>query len=256
MKFYTMQSIIGKLRATKNFLIFVFLLLFFVARLLVAGMIKGFEQDLGVKHRQQFARTLLPLIGIKVIKEGATDHKNVLYVSNHRSYLDPFIQVVDIDTLALAKAEVESWPVLGYGIKITGTYFVKREDKNSRKLAREGIADTIKNGRSILLYPEGTTSDLPKTLPFKPRTFQMAAQNGVKIVPIAIEYKEPSDAWIGDDTFLRHFFQVFARKKILCEVHYGNPIWQKDGDELKSTVQQWIDQELTQIRRKWSLPVS
>lgn len=81
----------------------------------------------------------------------------------------------------------------------------------------------------------------------------MAADNDIKIIPIAIEYQDPEDAWIGDDTFIRHFFQVFAKRKVVCKVHYGAPIWTSDGEELRVNVQGWVNSELTLIRKEWKL---
>lgn len=244
---------IAKIRATIRFILFVLSILFFITRLLITGFFTGFKVETGVKHRQQFCKVLMPILGIQIHKKGKADYQNVLFVSNHRSYIDPFVQVTHFDALALAKAEVRSWPIIGFGIKITGTYFVKREEKSSRQAAREGIAATIKAGNSILLYPEGTTTDLPQTLPFKPRTFHMAADNSIEVVPIVIEYQDPEDAWIGDDTFIRHFFQVFAKRKVVCAVHYGMPMWDSDGEVLRTKVQDWINSELKTIRNKWKL---
>ena len=226
----------------------------FITRLLITRLFTGFKVETGVKHRKQFCMVLMPILGIQIIKKGKADYQNVLFTANHRSYIDPFVLVTHFDALALAKEEVRKWPIIGFGVKITGTYFVKREIQTSRKAAREGIAKTIKNGHSMLLFPEGTTSDLPITLPFKPKTFQIAAKNQVKVVPIAIEYQDSKDAWIGAATFIPHFFQTFAKPKIICEVHYGLPIWEPDGLLLKSKVQTWINQELIMIRKKWGLP--
>ena len=155
----------------------------------------------------------------------------------------------------MAKAEIRSWPIIGYGTSVAGVYHVKREDKESRAKARAEMAKTIKNGNSILVYPEGTTTDLPHTLPFKPRTFQIAAEHQVNIIPIALEYQDPKDAWIGDDTFIRHFFQTFAKKEIVCAVHYGPPMWDKDGDVLRQKVQDWVNAELVEMRKEWGLPL-
>ena len=201
------------LRASLRFLFFFLSISFFIVRLLATGLFNGFDDKTAVRHRQQFCRILMPMLGIHIKKKGKADYQNVLFISNHRSYIDPFVQVTHFAAMAVAKREVRSWPIIGLGLKISGTYFVKREEKSSRAAAREGIAKTIKEGQSILLYPEGTTTKLPTTLPFKPRTFYMAADNNVKIIPIAIEYQDPNDAWVGDDTFVPHFFQVFAKRK-------------------------------------------
>lgn len=244
---------IGKIRATLRFLFFLLSCIFYTIKLLITQLLTGFKAETGVRHRQQFCRVLMPILGIEITKKGKADYQNVLFISNHRSYIDPFVQVTYFAALGLAKEEVRSWPIIGQGLRISGTYFVKREEKSSRAAAREGIAKTIKEGQSILIYPEGTTSKLPTTLPFKPRTFHMAADNHVNIIPIAIEYLDPDDAWVGADTFVPHFFQVFAKRKIVCEVHFGEPMWDKDGDVLCEKVQTWVNGELTEIRKKWGL---
>ena len=244
---------LGNIRATIRFVLFILAMLLFISRLLITRFFTPLKVEIGIKHRQQFCNVLLPILGIQITKKGKSAYDNVLFIANHRSYIDPFVLVTHFDALALAKIEVRSWPIIGFGVKITGTYFVKRAEKSSRQAAREGIANTIKNGHSILLFPEGTTSDLPTTLPFKPRTFQMAADNQIKVIPIAIEFQDPKDAWIGTDTFIRHFFQTFAKPTIVCEVHYGLPMWEADGTLLKTNVQSWINQELSTIRTKWGL---
>ena len=208
-----------------------------------------------MRKRQQWSILMMRVLGVKISKQGKSAYKNVLYISNHRSYIDPIAKFKHFDALVLAKAEVRSWPVIGYGCSISGVHFVKREERTSRANARKTIADTVKNGHSILLYPEGTTSDSPKALPFKPSVFQMAAENQVHVVPIAIEYQDPDVAWIGDDTFIPHFFQVFAKREVVCEVHYGEPMWDKDGDVLREKVQAWVNGELIEIREKCGLPV-
>ena len=208
-----------------------------------------------MRKRQQWSILLMSVLGVKINKKGKSAYENVLFLSNHRSYIDPIAKFKHFDALVLAKAEVRSWPIIGYGCSISGVHFVKREEKASRVNARKTIADTIKNGQSILIYPEGTTTDLPKALPFKPSVFQMAAENNVRIIPIAIDYQDPKDAWIGDDTFIRHFFQTFAKKEVICTVHYGPPMWDADGAVLREKVQNWVDAEILEIRKKWNLVV-
>lgn len=248
--------IIGIIRATLRFLLFLVASSITVLTILCLSPFVKDKLAMGMRKRQQWSIILMRFLGVKITKNGKSDYTNVLFLSNHRSYIDPIAKFQHFDALVLAKAEVRSWPVIGYGCSISGVYFVKREEKTSRAQARETIADTIKNGHSILIYPEGTTTDLPKSLPFKPRVFDMAAENKVKIVPIAIEYRDPKDAWIGDDTFVRHFFQTFAKKEVICRVHYGPPIWKADGEVLRTKVQEWVDSELLLIRKEWNLPLN
>ena len=70
-----------------------------------------------------------------------------------------------------------------------------------------------------------------------------------------MSFEDPSDAWIEDDTFIRHFFQAFAKPKLVCEIHYGQPMWAADGEQLRKEVQTWINNELTEMRKAWGLPL-
>lgn len=245
----------GVIRATFRFLFFILWTIYIVAGILLGSLFTKDKLAVGFRKRRQWARGLEQLLGLTFIKKGKADYKNAIFLSNHRSYIDPVGKVQDFDALVLAKAEVRSWPVIGYGASVAGVYFVKREQKESRAKARAEMANTIKNGNSILVYPEGTTTDLPQTLPFKPRTFQIAAEHEVNIIPIALEYQDPKDAWIGDDTFIRHFFQTFAKKEIVCAIHYGPPMWDRDGDVLRAKVQDWVNAELLTMRKEWNLPL-
>jgi len=246
----------GVIRAAIRFLFFILWTIYIVASILWVSLWAKDKWVVGIRKRRQWANGIRRLLGIKIIKKGKANYKNVLFLSNHRSYIDPVGKVIDIDALILAKAEIRSWPIIGYGASLAGVYFVKREAQESRAKARKAMAHTIKNGQSILVYPEGTTTDLPQTLPFKPRTFQIAAANNVEIVPIAIEYKDPKDAWIGDDTFVRHFFQTFAKKEIVCAIHYGPPMWEADGEALRHKVRDWVNSTLIEIRKDWNLPLN
>lgn len=248
--------IIGVIRAILRFILLILLSSITVATILLLSPFSTDKLKMGMRKRQQWSILLMRVLGVKIGKKGKSNYKNVLFLSNHRSYIDPIAKFKHFDALVLAKAEVRSWPVIGYGCSISGVHFVKREQKTSRANARKTIADTIKNGHSILIYPEGTSTDLPKPLPFKPSVFQMAAEHKVQVVPIAMEYKDPNDAWIGDDTFIRHFFQTFAKKEVICLVHYGPPMWESDGEVLRTKVQDWVDNELIEIRKDWNLPLN
>lgn len=243
----------NKIRAFFRLILFLLVLTFYVLRLLVVGLFKGLNLDLGLKHRQQCCRTMVKVLNIDLTIKGNIHHGNYLFISNHRCYLDPIAQLTKIVALPVAKAEVEKLPVLGYGAKITGVHYVQRESLQSRKETRNGIAETIENGRSILIYPEGTTFRAPTMGEFKRGTFKMAAANNVQIIPIAIEYGDQGDAWIGPESMPIHFFRAFGKKRNKIAVHYGEPIWMEDGVALKETVFKWIDEELKAIRKGWEM---
>jgi 1-acyl-sn-glycerol-3-phosphate acyltransferase len=165
-------------------------------------------------------------------------------ISNHRSYIDPVITLREAKAFPVAKAEVSKWPLIGWGAKFTGIIFVKRESRDSRRGAIQAIEEALDEQLPVLIYPEGTTTGEPGTLPFKMGAFRVAARKGVPVIPCAIDYPNPRDYWIGDDTFVRHFFETFSRLKTRVVVRYGPPIYGDDPKELAKEARAWIDEEV------------
>ena len=91
-----------------------------------------------------------------------------------------------------------------------GAVVVKRGKKQSRRDATTAIHRRIEEGYPVLLFPEGTTvKGEPK--PFKPGSFYLAAEQGIPVVPVALEYHHPDMAWTdaSDWSFITHFLQYY-----------------------------------------------
>lgn len=182
-------------------------------------------------------------LGLHMQLDGEPHAGPCLYVANHISYIDPISILMHVDATIVAKAEIANWPMVGYSANITGTIFVQREKKHSRALAANAVKDALFGGASILVFPEGTTSAGPLTLPFRPRTFETANEAGVPVQPIAIYYEDPTVAYIGTDTFLPHFFKLSGMKEIRGRIVFG-PLFSGEGTCQKA--QEWIDREQSQ----------
>jgi 1-acyl-sn-glycerol-3-phosphate acyltransferase len=130
---------------------------------------------------------------------------------------------------------------------MAGVLFVHRGSKESRSSVLETMRTLIEKGFSLVVFPEGTTSRAPSFLPFKSGAFKLAAQKTISIVPMAIEFVDPDDAWVGDDTFLRHFFQTFRKKKIQIRMSIGPSFVDADSERLKRNIHEWIETELNNM---------
>jgi lyso-ornithine lipid O-acyltransferase len=211
--------------------------------------IKGkFSKNYTIKDamptRKVWAKTLLNRIGVRLVTKGIAPTFPCLVVANHRSYLDPILMLTEIDGCPVSKAEVEDWPILGYGAKLSGILYLQREDAGSRSSTLKAILKTIKDGFPVILFPEGTTSNLETSLPFKKGAFQIAAKFNIPIVPVAIIYEDKNDHWVGTQPFLSNAFQTFKKKKINVQINYGDPILNNDPDELLLLAKNWIDSKL------------
>lgn len=172
----------------------------------------------------------------------------VIYVANHRSYIDPIVALRFAENAAIvAKAELAKWPLIGPGAGMGGVLFVQRGNRESRSSILETMRSLLEKGFSLVVFPEGTTTRSPGFLPFRPGAFKLAAEEKISIVPMAIEFDDKDDAWVGDDTFLRHFIQTFRKSRILIRMSIGPAFVDTDAEILNNNVHDWIEMELNQM---------
>jgi 1-acyl-sn-glycerol-3-phosphate acyltransferase len=236
------------------------LILFLVVALAIYGAMlftnlfyknKDKKLSRGIKYRRTIIRIIIILLGTKITQYGKKFNQSGLIVFNHRSYYDPIVILKNILAYPVGKKEVESWPLIGDVCKTTGVIFVQRESRESRKDTLKKMNAVLKNGYSILLAPEGTTHIEPTTIAFKPGGFIVAAQLGIPVLPIAIDYKDLNDAWIGDETFVPHFIRCFGKWHTEIKISYLEPILSDDVDYLISQSKKVIDAEMIRFRREW-----
>ena len=148
--------------------------------------------------------------GLRLNVRGRLPFGPAVIVANHASYLD----IIAIATLApcapIAKAEVASWPVIGGATRGLGAIFVERASMWSRAKALRTALATLRTGTSVLTFPEGTTTDGTRLLPFARGMFGIARIANVPVVPIAIRC-DADVAWHGGAPFLPHYWRTCRR---------------------------------------------
>ncbi len=175
--------------------------------------------------RQGWLRTVISIVGLKITVKGDTKHDQpALWVANHISWLD--IPVIGSEGATfLSKSEVRQWPVIGWLGKKSGTVFIKRGGKNASKNASQQIAETIRGGDSVLIFPEGTTSDGTGMKRFHARIFAPAIDHHLPVQPIAIHYFDAqgnthqNTHW-GDESFMRNLMGILGGEAILAELTF------------------------------------
>jgi 1-acyl-sn-glycerol-3-phosphate acyltransferase len=246
-----MEKLLHYTRATIRGVCLILLLMAHIAPLMIRPVFKGFDIPFGLKIRQLFVKRALWLLGVKVEMETPPPQGAFIFVGNHRSYLDPIVVLRNVPALPVAKAEVAAWPLIGYGAKSSGVMFVKRESKSSRAATLDAMEEVLRKGFAVLVYPEGTTHILPHTMEFRAGAFNLAVREGVRVVPMAIEYKDLGDAWIGKDTFIPHFLRCFGKKHTFIKIRYGTPMEPLDAVELRLHAQKWVDEQLPLMRQSF-----
>lgn len=227
-----------------------------IAKILILGLIKGKDIERAIHLRRKLAQQLVTFLNVKCEVSGQVPSKGILGVTNHRSYLDSISIFQHLDACPVVKAEVRKWPILGFGLVHSGTVFVDRKSKESRKRTREQIAENILKGISTIVFVEGTTYVGPEAGEFRPGTFMTAAEGGFEVVPIAIEFEHQDVAWVDQDTFIPHFLRIFGKyDRILVKVAFGTPRIGSDWEQLRDECHEWVNAKLLEMRAEFDSSV-
>ena len=247
------KIVFGYPLAALRFLLIILSMVVFMSAYFLTVPVFGNNQERAFRLRRHWLKYVaLPVLNIKIEVKGTPPVEgNCLYICNHRSFADPVVILYFIDAFVIAKAEVANYPIINKGAELTGVLWVKRTDKSSRNATRQLMVETLKSGRNILVYPEGTVSTTQKTLPFNPGTCHSAAEEGFKIVPAAIEYRDTSDLWVYHH-FVRQVFHQFSKWRVEVKLEFGDPLYGNDGELLKRQAETWINETMTAMQLNWS----
>lgn len=237
-------------RAWSRVIGLVLILIYYLSRLLFLSSVYGQDMARGFKFRRMFIGSALRFLNVECVFKGEAISAPALYVSNHRSLLDPFLNLLKIDAWVVSKAEVESYPLVGKGAKETGVIFVQRNNSASRSAAKEAIREALVSGKSILIYPEGTTSNAETTNEFKQGSFNVAAELGVPVVPVALDYRKLEHKW-DSGSLLPFFLNKFEDPVIHAAMSIGPPQYDDDAVVLKNKAQSWINAEILTFKERW-----
>lgn len=138
-----------------------------------------------------FVRAGLMLVGVKVEVEGLENldpHQPYILTPNHQSFIEVplFVTYLDRYPAYLAKKEVFKYPIFGYGIGLLKVVPVDRSNSPSAVESAKAATENIRQGKSYMVYPEGTRSKDGTLLPFKKGAFMMAIDAGVPVVPVTV----------------------------------------------------------------------
>jgi 1-acyl-sn-glycerol-3-phosphate acyltransferase len=180
------------------------------------------------------------IIGMDVISRGKIAAPGpVLFVANHSSYLDITVLGSLIPGSFIAKREVAGWPLFGLLAKLQRTVFVDRTARRKVKAQRGEIEGRLVAGDYLILFPEGTSDDGMRVLPFK-SALLAAAETPIDgrfplVQPVSITYTRldgmpmgralrPFFAWYGDMVLFPHLWGVLGLGVVTVEVTFHEPV--------------------------------
>jgi 1-acyl-sn-glycerol-3-phosphate acyltransferase len=189
------------------------------------------------------SRVSLWLLSISVKRFGSPLKKAGALVANHSSWLDIFALNSSQRLYFVSKSEVAKWPGIGLLAKATGTLFIRREAKEA--IAQKKLFEQrMRMGHKLLFFPEGTSTDGMRVLPFKSALFQaffdLDLNSECFIQPVTVTYFAPVNedprfyGWWGDMSFTVHLLKTIAsRRQGSIEIRYHDPLLVSNFDSRK-----------------------
>lgn len=152
-----------------------------------------------------------------------------LYVMNHISWFDIPVLASQQPLHFLSKAEVKRWPLIGWFTQRAGTLFIQRGAAGAAEKSLNEITQCLKSGGSVVVFPEGTTTDGSGLRNFHGRLLQAAINAQVKVQPVALRYPykgsiNPHVPYIDDMTFMDSVMGLTRSKPLNVELHFLQPI--------------------------------
>ncbi|MEQ9695984.1 lysophospholipid acyltransferase family protein [Shimia sp. SDUM112013] len=183
---------------------------------------------------QAVCRLAFVILGIGFSTRGTLMRHHGAVVANHSSWLDIFALNARKRIYFVSKAEVANWPGIGWLARATGTVFINRDPKEAR--AQKDLFEArLDAGHKLLFFPEGTSTDAIRVLPFKPTLFAAFFSEHLRdtiwVQPVTVLYHAPKgeDArfygWWGDMEFGPHLLKTLgARRQGRVELVYHAPV--------------------------------
>jgi len=190
-----------------------------------------------IKITSLFSNLLLIVLDITAVTLHSPlwqKQKPYLIVSNHLSYIDVLVIASVMPSVFVSSMEVRTSLFLGFLARCGGTLFIERRKKSDLKREIKMLADALKQGSNVVVFPEGTSSKGEIVFPFKKSLFEAALQSKSNVLPVCLKYhderKKQSGSvnnpvcWYGDMAFFPHFINLFKQTGIHATMHIMEPL--------------------------------
>jgi len=190
---------------------------------------------LSARHKEEriqaLAQALLARMAIKLIVKGEPPAPGpMLLAANHISWLDILVMLAAGHCRFVSKSEVRHWPLIGMLATGAGTLFIERESRRDAMRVVHHMAERLRAGDTLAIFPEGTTSNGVDLLPFHANLFQAAISAHAPVQPVALQFVDAATGthslapcYIDDDTLLGSIWRTLTAPPLCAVVTFGEP---------------------------------
>ncbi len=205
--------------------------------ILTAGFFPWFSQSWRGRNTRRWARLLLWITGVRLRVSGRELPEALactgveawsqgrLVLANHVSWLDIFAIDAALPARFIAKAEIGRWPLVGWMVTAAGTLYIERGRRHAVASMNDHVAAHLKQGETVAVFPEGTTTAGDTLLPFHSNLVAPAIEVGCEIWPVALRYTEAgrptsTPAYVGDVSLLASVWRIVSARQLEVEVAF------------------------------------
>jgi 1-acyl-sn-glycerol-3-phosphate acyltransferase len=152
-----------------------------------------------------------------------------LLLINHTSWLDVFSIAAVVPARFVSKAEIGRWPLFGWLAIVVGTLFVERGRRHAVVRTNQVLAERLRSGQLIGVFPEGTTTDGSRLLPFHANLVQPAIDLGAPLRPVGVRFTQRGEfsraaMFVGEMNVMQSLWRVVTAPYLTVELHWLPPI--------------------------------
>jgi 1-acyl-sn-glycerol-3-phosphate acyltransferase len=184
---------------------------------------------------QHWSARCLGILGVTLREAGKPAPAGpLLVVANHISWLDILVINAVLPCRFIAKGEVRHWPLLGRLVAGAGTVFIERARKRDALRVVHEVAQHLRAGERLAVFPEGTTSDGRDVLPFHANLLQAAVVTDTPVQPVGLAYRpcpagpdtaerHQAPVYVGEMSFVHSLWRVLTACDLCADLRWGTP---------------------------------
>ena len=194
-------------------------------------------------------RIILAALGVRLrVRGGPAERRPLLLVANHVSWLDIPVLFAIAPVRFVSKSEVARWPIVGWLARLGRTVFVRRGDRASVAGKAREVAEALRAGDAVVVFPEGTTTDGNRVLAFKSGLLGAVraamGEGALHVQPLAIAHTHASGlplgratrhhaAYPGSVSLGRSLLRVLREGSLDVAVDWDDPVPYPPGEPRK-----------------------
>ena len=203
---------------------------------------RRFHLGLQTRMMRRWFRCLAWTFGLRIRVVGTPHVEPVLVACNHQSWLDIVVLGATLPGAFVSKAEIASWPMLGFFARSGGrTLFISRGQMRSFQALGGELIGRLEEGERVIFFPEGTVNAASEPMRFKPRLFAAALATGCVVQPVALAYVGGDGAAFATmnqtQPFVPHMLRFWTARRTEVVIEF-TPVIEAKGDDPRFLAQE------------------